>query len=198
MSFRRSPGAAFDGGKHDEPRANPPATPPGASRSLGGGRRTGRQSRFSCPQRAARGLHRSPSTRAPPSWPGHALGEGLGAGAVDRLRGASGGASRPRCLPGGTGGEDPRPRADPPGRRAGRQRAAARGAGHQGGHRRGRGGLRKAKGLEVGAKMLASAASLKLKTAAELRQLRGLKPPEGALPAPAHPILTLEALRGTR
>jgi hypothetical protein len=62
----------------------------------------------------------------------------------------------------------------------------------------GEGGLRKAKGLEVGAKMLASAASLKLKTAAELRQLHGLKPAEGALPAPAHPILTLEALRGTR
>ena len=62
----------------------------------------------------------------------------------------------------------------------------------------GEGGLRKAKGLEVGAKMLASAASLKLKTAAELRQLHGLKPPESALPAPAHPILTLEALRGTR
>ena len=59
-------------------------------------------------------------------------------------------------------------------------------------------GLRKAKGLEVGAKMLASAASLKLKTAAELRQLHGLKPAEGALPAPAHPVLTLEALRGTR
>jgi len=48
------------------------------------------------------------------------------------------------------------------------------------------------------AKILASAASLKLKTAAELRQLHGLKPPESALPAPAHPILTLEALRGTR
>jgi hypothetical protein len=62
----------------------------------------------------------------------------------------------------------------------------------------GEGGLRKAKGLEVGAKMLASAASLKLKTAAELRQLHGLKPAEGALPAPAHPLLTLEALRGTR
>jgi hypothetical protein len=60
----------------------------------------------------------------------------------------------------------------------------------------GEGGLRK--GLEVGAKMLASAASLKLKTAAELRQLHGLKPPESALPAPAHPVLTLEALRGTR
>jgi hypothetical protein len=46
--------------------------------------------------------------------------------------------------------------------------------------------------------MLASAASLKLKTAAELRQLHGLKPPENALPAPAHPVLTLEAFRGTR
>jgi hypothetical protein len=62
----------------------------------------------------------------------------------------------------------------------------------------GEGGLRKAKGIEVGAKMLASAASLKLKVAAELRQLHGLKPPECALPAPAPPVLTAEALRGTR
>jgi hypothetical protein len=52
------------------------------------------------------------------SRPGCGLGEGLGAGIVDRLRGVGGGA----------------------------------------------GGLRKAKGLEVEAKMLASAASLKLNT----------------------------------
>jgi hypothetical protein len=60
----------------------------------------------------------------------------------------------------------------------------------------GEGGLRKAKGLEVGAKMLASAASLKLKTAGELRQLHGLRPSDGAGGYPAAPTLTDALLRG--
>lgn len=57
-------------------------------------------------------------------------------------------------------------------------------------------GLRKAKGLEVGAKILASAASLKLKSAAELRQLHGLRPPEGTAGGLSHPGLTDDMLRG--
>ena len=61
----------------------------------------------------------------------------------------------------------------------------------------GEAGLRKAKGYETGAKILASAAGLKLKAAGELRQLHGLKPSEGSgsYTAP-HPTLTDALLRG--
>jgi len=61
----------------------------------------------------------------------------------------------------------------------------------------GEAGLRKAKGYETGAKILASAASLKLKAAGELRQLHGLRPAEGSgsYTAP-HPTLTDALLRG--
>ena len=58
----------------------------------------------------------------------------------------------------------------------------------------GEGGLRKAKGLEVGAKVLASAASLKLKAAAELRQLHGLRPPEGAAGGQGAPFVLTDAM----
>ena len=59
-------------------------------------------------------------------------------------------------------------------------------------------GLRKAKGYETGAKILATAATLKLKVAGELRQLHGLKPPEGASDySGPHEPLTDAALRGS-
>ncbi len=58
-------------------------------------------------------------------------------------------------------------------------------------------GLRRAKGLEVGAKILATAAGLKLKAAGELRQLHGLKPQDGpAEYSPPSPVLTDALLRG--
>ncbi len=58
-------------------------------------------------------------------------------------------------------------------------------------------GVRKAKGYETGAKILATAATLKLKVAGELRQLHGLKPPDGSVPPAAPPpALTDAALRG--
>lgn len=58
-------------------------------------------------------------------------------------------------------------------------------------------GLQKAKGLEVGAKLLASAAGLKLKAAAELRQLHGLKPEAGGYgQAPGYQPITAAALHG--
>jgi len=60
----------------------------------------------------------------------------------------------------------------------------------------GEGGLRKAKGLEVGAKMLASAASLKLKVAGELRQLHGLRPSEGSAGYAPAPMALTDALLG--
>lgn len=59
----------------------------------------------------------------------------------------------------------------------------------------GEAGLRKAKGYETGAKILASAASLKLKAAGELRQLHGLRPTEGYSPPVPFVGLTDEALR---
>lgn len=58
-------------------------------------------------------------------------------------------------------------------------------------------GLRKAKGYEAGAKILATAATLKLKAAGELRQLHGLKPAEGSTSYSAPPpALTDAVLRG--
>lgn len=57
-------------------------------------------------------------------------------------------------------------------------------------------GLRRAKGLEVGAKILATAAGLKLKAAGELRQLHGLKPSDGPTGYPNPGPLTDEALSG--
>lgn len=55
----------------------------------------------------------------------------------------------------------------------------------------GEGGLSRAKGLEVGAKILATAAGLKLKAAAELRQLHGLKPEPGGYGQGAPPLAAL-------